>query len=73
MTGRCIIVAVLLFVASPWLTKFLIGCLLVLVLILLILLTFSEKQKARTKEVQKLLSAEIASLKAQIANLKRKR
>jgi hypothetical protein len=40
---------------------------------LLILLAFSEKQKARTKEVQKLLSAEIASLKAQIANLKRKR
>ena len=70
MTGRCIIVAVLLFVASPWVTKFLIGCLLVLVLILL---AFSEKQKARTKEVQKLLSAEIASLKAQIANLKRKR
>jgi hypothetical protein len=63
-------VAVLLFVASPWVTKFLIGCLLVLVLILL---AFSEKQKARTKEVQKLLSAEIASLKAQIANLKRKR
>ena len=70
MIGRCIIVAVLLFVASPWVTKFLIGCLLVLVLILL---AFSEKQKARTKEVQKLLSAEIASLKAQIANLKRKR
>jgi hypothetical protein len=40
---------------------------------LLICLALSEKQKARTKEVQKLLTAEIASLKAQIANLKRKR
>lgn len=64
---------VLLFVATPWATNFLIGCLVVLVIMLLICLALSEKQKARTKEVQKLLTAEIASLKAQIANLKRKR
>lgn len=74
MIGRCVIVGVPLFLATtPWATEFLIGCLPVLVIMLLIVLALSEKQKARTKEMQKLLNAEIASLKAQIANLKRKR
>jgi hypothetical protein len=60
-------------VATSFDARVLLVCLAALSVVFVIYLTQNEKQKARAKEVQRLLSEEITSLKAQIANLKRKR